>query len=180
VNQETREAILDAGLRSFGERGYGRSRVVDIAEEAGFTTGAVYRHFEGKLALYEAIFERYAESLQAAIVTAPTMAGQFEAWLDVSAEYAGIVRATVEVVRPGTRAAAAAQRLRDIAATLLARFLPNHAWRDARAASLLLVDVLDQYVFAEVTGAVATRSHAEVAGTLAALVQRGLYRTAEA
>ena len=46
--QETRERILAEALRLFGERGYARVSVEEIAEAAGVTKGAVYHWFSDK------------------------------------------------------------------------------------------------------------------------------------
>lgn len=44
----TRDRLLDAAARVFVEAGYDGTRVVDIAREAGVTTGAIYAHFRDK------------------------------------------------------------------------------------------------------------------------------------
>ena len=44
----TRHALLDAAERVFGRRGVARTSLVEIAEEAGVTRGAVYWHFKDK------------------------------------------------------------------------------------------------------------------------------------
>lgn len=46
--QETRERILAEALRLFGERGYARVSIEEIAEAAGVTKGAVYHWFTDK------------------------------------------------------------------------------------------------------------------------------------
>ena len=46
--QETRERILAEALRLFGERGYARVSIEEIAEAAGVTKGAVYHWFADK------------------------------------------------------------------------------------------------------------------------------------
>ncbi|CAG0969002.1 HTH-type transcriptional regulator AcrR [Myxococcaceae bacterium] len=46
--EATRDRLLDAAARVFMESGYDGARVVDIAREAGVTTGAIYAHFRDK------------------------------------------------------------------------------------------------------------------------------------
>ncbi len=46
--EATRDRLLDAAARVFLESGYDGARVVDIAREAGVTTGAIYAHFRDK------------------------------------------------------------------------------------------------------------------------------------
>jgi AcrR family transcriptional regulator len=47
----SRSALVEAAVEIFTERGYEAATVVDIAERAGVTTGALYSHFHGKLDL---------------------------------------------------------------------------------------------------------------------------------
>lgn len=50
--QITRENLLTAGLKVFGQRGYSATRLEDIAIEANVTRGAIYHHFGGKDELF--------------------------------------------------------------------------------------------------------------------------------
>jgi AcrR family transcriptional regulator len=68
---ETRERILTAALTVFLERGFHGATLDEIAEEAGYTKGAVYSNFEGKDDLFLALLDerfgwRIAESVEAA------------------------------------------------------------------------------------------------------------------
>lgn len=47
----TRQRVLDAARDEFLEVGYAQAKVQAIAARAGFTTGAIYRHFGGKAEL---------------------------------------------------------------------------------------------------------------------------------
>jgi AcrR family transcriptional regulator len=47
----SRRALIDAAVEEFAENGYEATKVSDIAERAGVTTGALYAHFDGKLDL---------------------------------------------------------------------------------------------------------------------------------
>jgi TetR/AcrR family acrAB operon transcriptional repressor len=53
--EQTRRALLDAGLRVFGRQGYAATKLEDIAREAAVTRGAIYWHFGGKAELYQAL-----------------------------------------------------------------------------------------------------------------------------
>ncbi len=53
----TRLSLIKAALRVFSEKGYGGTRLEDIAAVAGVTRGAIYHHFGGKFELYIAVFE---------------------------------------------------------------------------------------------------------------------------
>jgi AcrR family transcriptional regulator len=52
----TRQTLLDAGLKLFVERGYGEVSAEELVRAAGLTRGALYHHFDGKRGLFEAIF----------------------------------------------------------------------------------------------------------------------------
>lgn len=55
----TRLALIKAALRVFSEKGYGGTRLEDIAAVAGVTRGAIYHHFGGKFELYLAVFDEF-------------------------------------------------------------------------------------------------------------------------
>ena len=55
----TRLSLIKAALRVFSEKGYGGTRLEDIAAVAGVTRGAIYHHFGGKFELYIAVFEEF-------------------------------------------------------------------------------------------------------------------------
>lgn len=48
---DTRERLVRAATEVFLERGYGGTRVQDIARRAGYTSGALYQHFPSRTAL---------------------------------------------------------------------------------------------------------------------------------
>jgi AcrR family transcriptional regulator len=54
-----RQAILAAALRLFAEKGYHGTAVPEIAERAGVGAGTVYRYFESKEALVNALYQHW-------------------------------------------------------------------------------------------------------------------------
>jgi AcrR family transcriptional regulator len=60
---ERRALILEAASRLFGARGYDGARLDDVAAAAGVTKPILYRHFDGKQALYLALLERHRDDL---------------------------------------------------------------------------------------------------------------------
>ena len=52
-----RQHILDAARRVFGQRGYHRATIRDIAREAGVSDGTIYNSFDGKAALLLALLD---------------------------------------------------------------------------------------------------------------------------
>lgn len=63
----TREVILKAGRRLFGERGFAATTMDDIADAAQVAKGAVYHHFANKEAVFEAVFELVSRDLVAEV-----------------------------------------------------------------------------------------------------------------
>ncbi len=88
--RHTRAALIAAGRRLFGERGFAATSVEDLASEARVTTGALYHHFRNKTALFETVLEEVHADLLAASARSPggtaddleTLARSFEAFLD--------------------------------------------------------------------------------------------------
>ena len=59
-----RAAILRAAATAFAEKGYAATSMDDVAAVAGVTKLIIYRHFDGKQALYDAVLEGVADSLR--------------------------------------------------------------------------------------------------------------------
>ncbi|MPY82834.1 MAG: TetR family transcriptional regulator [Actinophytocola sp.] len=55
--EATRAAIVDAATTLFAEHGFAATSLEDVAAAAQVTRGAVYHHFAGKQALFEAVFD---------------------------------------------------------------------------------------------------------------------------
>ncbi len=67
--EATIDALLSAGRRQFGSRGYDAVSLEDIGAEARVTTGAIYHHFKGKKALFQGVAEAVEADLLAVAVT---------------------------------------------------------------------------------------------------------------
>jgi AcrR family transcriptional regulator len=66
----TRTELLAAGAKVFARRGYAGASIEEIAEEAGYSHGAVYSNFASKADLFLAVFEEYmAERAQELVDT---------------------------------------------------------------------------------------------------------------
>jgi len=68
--QATRESLLAAALQVFRERGVAHTRLVDVAERAGVTRGAIYWHFKDKAELFQAVCERGTLPVEALLAEA--------------------------------------------------------------------------------------------------------------
>jgi AcrR family transcriptional regulator len=55
----TRAELLSTAAKVFARRGYQGASVEEIAEEAGYSHGAVYSNFDGKADLFLAVLEEY-------------------------------------------------------------------------------------------------------------------------
>ena len=53
---DTRQALLDAALQVFLQRGFARATTREIAQTAGVAEGTIYRHFADKYALFHEVF----------------------------------------------------------------------------------------------------------------------------
>ncbi len=55
----TRSLLLDAAEEVFAEKGFTTATLDDIAQAAGYTKGAIYKHFGAKEELFLAVSDRY-------------------------------------------------------------------------------------------------------------------------
>jgi len=67
--EDKREAILKAALELFAEQGFYGTAVPAIAERAKVAAGTIYRHFDSKEALVNALFARYKAQLGATLMS---------------------------------------------------------------------------------------------------------------
>ena len=57
--EHTRSLLLDAAEEVFAEKGFTTATLDDIAYAAGYTKGAIYKHFAAKEDLFLAVSDRY-------------------------------------------------------------------------------------------------------------------------
>ena len=58
-----KQEILDTALKLFGENGYEKTSITDIAKAIGVAQGLCYRYFPSKEALFDRAIEQYADVL---------------------------------------------------------------------------------------------------------------------
>jgi len=80
------DAILDAALGLFVERGFHGTAVPEVAESAGVAAGTIYHYFDSKAALVNALYRREKEKVTRAIHTS------FPARASPRAQFAAIWR----------------------------------------------------------------------------------------
>lgn len=77
-SEATRDALIAAARALFAERGYAAVGTEEIVRAAGVTRGALYHHFDGKRALFEAVYERIELELAQRIAGGALDAGATE------------------------------------------------------------------------------------------------------
>jgi AcrR family transcriptional regulator len=65
IRDEREQQILDSALAVFAQKGYGDTRIGDIADAVGIAKGTIYLYFESKEALFEAVFLRMFDAMTA-------------------------------------------------------------------------------------------------------------------
>src|SRR2546429_9158214 len=78
-SEATRAALLDEATRLFAARGYAGTSLEDVAAASQVTRGAVYHHFDGKQALFEAVLDAQETRAIARITAAATAADPLDA-----------------------------------------------------------------------------------------------------
>lgn len=89
----TKRALIDVAEEQFTEKGYAATSLDAIVGGARVTKGALYHHFSGKQALFEAVFERVETDASRAIQKA--LRGHRDPWEKARAG----LRAFLEVVQ---------------------------------------------------------------------------------
>ena len=131
---QRREQILTAATRAFARGGFAATGLDDIAAEAEITRVILYRHFDSKTDLYQAVLDRFCSVLSTHV--AEPVGGFTDASIDgllraAAAEPAGFRLLFQHSAREPEFKAQAEQFRRDItqAAYLqLSAMLPDQAW----------------------------------------------------
>ena len=97
-SDSTKRALVDVAERLFTEHGYSATSLDAIVAGADVTKGALYHHFSGKQAIFEAAFERVESRATAGIAEATE--GHQDPWLKAQAGLRAFLTAVQE---PGYR-----------------------------------------------------------------------------
>ena len=89
VNALKRELIREAAKRVFLARGLSAASVREIALQAGYTTGAIYFHYDSKEEIYADVLSASLSALHEAVSTAA--AGEADAVRSLTAAYRGFI-----------------------------------------------------------------------------------------
>jgi AcrR family transcriptional regulator len=61
--EERKQEILDGAMKLFGEKGYDKTSISDIAAFLGISQGLCYRYFKSKEDIFESAVDFYAQSM---------------------------------------------------------------------------------------------------------------------
>ncbi len=85
-----RQEMLAAAIKLFSEKGYHKASMQEIAEQAEFAVGTLYKFFKNKEALYKALIteqaDRFHEALTAALQTTEDDIEQLRNYVQVKGE----------------------------------------------------------------------------------------------
>ena len=88
--QRQRRDMLDAAMKLFSEKGYHNASMQEIAEQAEFAVGTLYKFFKNKEALYKALIteqaERFHVALSVALGATDDEIGQLRNYVQVKGE----------------------------------------------------------------------------------------------
>ncbi len=83
---DRRQAIVDAALDEFIDRGYAATRLDDVAKRAGVAKGTIYLHFKDKEALFQELVRTALVPLIGRLAAPPPAGGSIRAVLENFAE----------------------------------------------------------------------------------------------
>jgi TetR/AcrR family transcriptional regulator len=88
-HQQHRREVLEAALRLFSRKGFEQTTMAEIAEQAEFAVGTLYKLFEDKGALYRALIldtvQRFAQALTMALKAPGSELERLERYIETKA-----------------------------------------------------------------------------------------------
>jgi AcrR family transcriptional regulator len=93
-SEQTRTLILETALRLFQERGFDKTTMRAIAQEAGVSVGNAYYYFSSKEHLVQGFYDRIAAEHEAAVQ--PILAGD----VDLAARIRGVLLTWLDIAEP--------------------------------------------------------------------------------
>ncbi|HZQ83270.1 MAG TPA: TetR/AcrR family transcriptional regulator [Acidimicrobiales bacterium] len=92
--EATRKLLVSVARQLFAERGFAATPVEEIIQRAGVARGALYHHFNGKDALFRAVYDEVQADIASRVVAA-ALAGP-EPWAGVRAGLSAFLDACLE------------------------------------------------------------------------------------
>lgn len=93
--EKTRQAVIEAALDVFSEKGYAKATFDEIAARAGFTKGAVYWYFRNKADLVAALIGEYMERKRQELVPNIPQGDTLDDLLNYFVLWANVLRSDV-------------------------------------------------------------------------------------
>ncbi|KIF76334.1 TetR family transcriptional regulator [Streptomyces sp. 150FB] len=93
-SEQTRTLILETALRLFRERGYDKTTMRAISQEAGVSVGNAYYYFSSKEHLVQGFYDRIGADHRAAV--RPVLDRE----TGLEARFAGVLRVWLDIARP--------------------------------------------------------------------------------
>jgi AcrR family transcriptional regulator len=92
--EQTRQTLVSVARQLFTDKGYAATSIEEIIQQAGVARGALYHHFEGKDALFRAVYDEVQADITTRVVAA-AVAGP-DPWEGVRAGLAAFLDACLE------------------------------------------------------------------------------------
>lgn len=188
--QEMQNAILDAAMRVFADKGYHAASVRNVAEAAGLGKGTIYIYFDSKEALTTALVDRHFADVSKRIMSekrCKTLEGFLDTLnraVDVPAEQAAFYRVFFEIFGPSfasdaftAKIAAFFDRLGSHYARQIKHLQkvgevsPHH---DAAAIGRMLAGMLDGIVLHQALFGISAKRHRRIAEAAVSVLATGL------
>ncbi|TWB09555.1 TetR family transcriptional regulator [Rhizobium sp. ERR 1071] len=119
-NTEKRAQILAAAERIFFTRGFDRTSVDELRQEAGVSKGTIYAYFEGKEALFRAVCEAIHDGLFQSLVSRHPAGKADAAWLVGFGVTFARLMTTEPAILAGRTVIATADRMPELSRTFFA------------------------------------------------------------
>jgi AcrR family transcriptional regulator len=184
-----RVRILDAALGCFTAQGYHATKMTDVAKAAEMAKGSVYRYFDSKDALTEALVRRYFDDIRAEVMSypAPPTLGIliFGLRQALPPERLGATRMFFDVLGPGFSQSGGARQVVDDFITWIGAHYAEHlrllqatrqvrADVDPQAMGAALASMLDGLIIHQALFVRTDDAFAEAVEAAISLIEQGL------
>ena len=159
--QETRSALIEAGLEIAEQHGLAGMSVNRVVAAAGVAKGTFYVHFPDRAAFLSALHQRFRDTVNAALAAAVDglppgrahLQRSMEGYLDVCLEYRGVKALLLEARNNSGVAMDAAARTAEFVA-LAEPDLRAMGWPDASATARLVIAMGSELALGELLSGV--------------------------
>lgn len=100
-----KDELMEAGIKMFAQKGYHRTKISDIVQEAGVAQGTFYLYFDSKKTLFTALLEKFLSLLMQAVSEVNVDFEQIETVADFAARIRTAVYSILSVYRDNPKLA---------------------------------------------------------------------------